>query len=202
MPLGKIVRSNSHTDYVCQIYGSAEVETPPSSGDYAFGTFASIPLGEDNGHLVGIIYDTVLLNPDFGSLGPRLSPAPDLAVFSPDYLAEKATLVGIAAVGTLTPDGLATHGVPAIAAQIDALVERMEDDAVRQFHRPVGGGPDGVWLGYAPLLLTLGSPLARHLLVCVVDRLTALFPEQAALLAVLRGEMAWQATMRPVGGTA
>ena len=200
MAIGKLVKSNSHTDYICQIYGPGEVEAPPLSHDYAFGTFVRIPLEESDGHLVGVIYDTVLLNPDFGNLGPRLSPAPDLAVFSPDYLAEKVTLVGITAVGTVGPDGVATHGVPALAAQIDTLVERMEDDAVCQFHRPVGGDPDGVRLGYAPLVLTLGSPLARHLLVCVVDRLTALFPEQVARLSVLRREMVWQAVVGPVGG--
>jgi hypothetical protein len=200
MPIGKIVKSNSHTDYVCQVYGPGEVETPPSSADYAFGTFAHIPLGEGYGHLVGLIYDTVLLNPDFGNLGPRLSPAPDLAVFSPDYLAEKVTLVGITAVGTLASDGSATHGVPSLAAQIDALVERMDDDAVRQFHCSPGGNPAGVWLGYAPLLLALGSSLARHLLLRVVDRLTVLFPDQATHLSVLRGELAWQTMVGPLGG--
>ena len=197
MLIGKLVGSKSHTDNICQIYGPGEVEAPPSPADHAFGTFVRIPLGKGHGHLVGIIYDTVLLNPDFGNLGPRLSPAPDLAVFSPDYLAEKVTLVGITAVGTLAPDGTATHGVPPLSAQIDALVERMDDDAVRAFHREPNGG---VRLGYAPLLLTLGSPLARHLLLHVVDYLATLFPDQAAHLSVLRGELAWQAMVGPVGG--
>ena len=91
--LGKIVQSKTYTDYVCQLYSPGEVETLPSPTDYAFGTFVRVPLDTEKDHLVGVIYDTVLLNPDFGNL-PRLSPAPDLAVFSPDYLAEKVTLVG------------------------------------------------------------------------------------------------------------
>jgi len=198
MIVGKLVKSNFHTDYICQIYGPGEVETPPQPADYALGTFVRVPLARNAGHLVGLVYDTVLLNPDFGNLGPRLSPAPDLAVFSPDYLAEKATLVGITAVGTLTPDGIATHGVPSLAAQIDVLVERMDDDAIRRFHRSPGG--NSVMLGYAPLLLAQGSPLSRHLLLHVVDRLTALFPDQEAHLSVLRGELAWQAIIGPVGG--
>jgi len=196
--IGKIIKSNSHTDYVCQIHGPGEVEAPPSSADYTFATFVRIPLDEDGGYLVGLVYDTVLLNPEFGNLGPRLSPAPELAVFSPDYLAEKATLVGITAVGTLAPDGTAAHGVPPLAAQIDALVERMDDDAIRRFHRSPGG--NSVMLGYAPLLLALGSPLSRHLLLHAVDRLTALFPDQEAHLSVLRGELTWQAVIGPVGG--
>lgn len=197
MLLGKLVKSNSHTDYVCQVYGPAEVESPPPPADYAFGAFVRIPLGHAAGDLVGLVYDTVLLNPDFGNLGPRLSPASDLAIFSPDYLAEKATLIGITAIGTLAPDGTATHGVPLLAAQIDALVERMDDAAVQAFHRV---SDDGLRLGYAPLLLALGSPLARHLLLRVVDHLCTLFPRQASHLAVLRGELVWQTTIRPVGG--
>jgi len=199
MIVGKLVKSNSHTDYVCQIYGPGEIEMPPTPADYAFATFVHIPLEGATGNLVGLVYDTVLLNPDFGNLGPRLSPAPDLAVFSPDYLAEKVTLVGITAVGTLAPDGAAAHGVPPLAAQIDTLVECMDDDAIRRFHRPPNSN-SGVMLGYAPLLLALGSPLARHLLLHVVDRLTALFPDQEAHLSVLRGELAWQAVIGPLGG--
>jgi hypothetical protein len=199
MTIGMIARSNSHTDYVCQVYGLGEVEAAPTPSDYDFGTFVCIPLDSASDALIGLIYDTVLLNPDFGNLGPRLSPAPDLAVFSPDYLAEKVTLVGITAIGTLAPDGTATQGVPPLAAQIDALVERMDDDAIRRFHRPVGGN-QGVQIGYAPLLLSLGSPLARFLLLNVVDRLVALFPDQTAHLSVLRGELVWQAVIGPVGG--
>ena len=199
MLIGKIIKSNSHTDYVCQICGPGEIETPPVPAGYAFGTFVRIPLGDTDGHLVGLVYDTVLLNPEFGNLGPRLSPALDLAVFSPDYLAEKVTLVGITAIGTLAPAGTAAHGVPSVAAQIDALVERLDDATIRSFHDPTGGN-QAVRVGYAPLLLTLGSPLARILLLHVVDRLITLFPGQEAQLAVLRGELAWQTSIGPIGG--
>lgn len=195
--IGKLVRSNVHTDYVCQIYGRGEVEEPPAPDDYAFGTFVRIPLGEERGDLVGVIYDTVLHNPDFGSLGPRLSPASDLEVFSPDYLTEKVTLVGITAVGTLAADGSTRHGVPLLSAQIDTLVKRMADDTVRAFHRTDGSG---VQIGYAPLLLRQGSPLARHLLLCIVERLSDLFPDQAEALSVLHHEWTWQTCIEPIGG--
>jgi hypothetical protein len=198
MTIGKLVKSNAHTDYVCQIYGPGEIESPPAAADHGFGNFVHIPLEGDD-RLVGLIYDTVLLNPDFGSLGPRLSPASDLAVFSPDYLVEKVTLVGITAVGTLSAGDTSAHGVPALAAQIDSLVERMDEEDVRAFHRTDGGG---VRLGYAPLLLSLGTPLARHLLLRVVDRLAGLFPDQASHLDVLRGELAWQTVIGPLGGGA
>lgn len=195
--LGKLIKSNAHTDYVCQIYGPGEVETPPTPADYAFGTFVRIPLDTEQGDLVGVIYDTVLLNPDFGNLGPRLSPAPDLAVFSPDYLAEKVTLVWITAVGMLSSQGAPTHGVPPLAAKIDTQVERMDEVAIRAFHQiPVGE----VQMGYVPLLLALESPLARHLLLHVIEYVQTLLPEHTAQLAVLREELAWQTTITPLGG--
>jgi hypothetical protein len=198
MIIGKLVKSNTHTDYVCQIYGPGEVESPPTPGDYAFGTFVRVPLyaaSTDAAYLVGVIYDTVLVNPDFGNLGPRLSPAPDLEVFSPDYLAEKVTLVGITTIGMVSAEGHITHGVPTLTAQIDALVSRLEDDDVRAFHHRT----EGVQVGYAPLLMTLGSPLARPLLLRIVERLRELFPQQSACLSVLRAELAWQAFVGPLG---
>jgi hypothetical protein len=195
--IGKLVKSNVHTDYVCQIYGPGEVEQPPAPNDYAFGTFVRIPLGEGRGDLVGVVYDTVLHNPEFGNLGPRLSPASDLEVFSPDYLTEKLTLVGIAAIGKVGPGGRLTHGVPTLSAQIDTMVERMEDEALRAFHRSDGGQ---LRLGYAPLLLTQGSPLARHLLLQIVEQLSELFPDQRETLSVLRHEWTWQACIQPMRG--
>ncbi len=195
--IGKLVRSGAHTDYVCQIHGLGEVAVPPSPADYAFGSFVRIPVDAEHTDLVGIIYDTVLLNPEFGNLGPRLSPPSDLAVFSPDYLAEKVTLVGITVVGMLAPDGVPGHGVPPIAAQIDTPVTRMDDGAVRAFHRSPSGG---VQVGYVPLLLALGSPLARYLLLRVIGNLEILFHARISALGVLRNELAWQAAIGPLGG--
>ena len=42
MYIGKIVKSDSHINYVCQIYGPREVELEPSPADYAFGRFVRI----------------------------------------------------------------------------------------------------------------------------------------------------------------
>ncbi len=97
--IGKIVKSNTHVDYVCQVYGRGESPVPPQPADYQFGAFVGIELEEEGGQLVGVIYNTLLLNPDFGTLGPRLSPRQELEVFTPDYLAETATLVGVFALG-------------------------------------------------------------------------------------------------------
>ena len=193
--LGKIIKSNSHTDYVCQVYGPGEVEAPPVRDDHAFGTFVRVELRGD-GWLVGIIYDTMLFNPDFGRLGPRLSPEPELAVFSPDYLNEKATLVGIAAVGTMTKAGDVIQGVPSLAASTDALVEPMTDEQIRAFHQ----GSPAPQLAYAPLLLAQGSALALSLVQAAITQLIRLLPDQAPLLSVLRDDLDWKAQITPLGG--
>ncbi len=204
MRIGKIVKSNTHVDYVCQIFSVGEiVEPPPSPEDYAFGTFVRVGLSADaaqgalgSSYLVGLIYSTILMNPEFGNLGPRLSPPADLEVFSPDYLREQATLVGVVAVGQVTSGG--THqGVPHLAATVGAEVTTMTADEVRDFHTPASG--DGLALAYAPLLLAQGDPLVPHLLLNVINRLGGLFPDQDKQLAVLRGNLAWKTAVAPVG---
>lgn len=195
--IGKIIKSNSHTDYICQIYGENEVESPPSPSDYAFGTFVSIPLGDEQGSLVGVIYNTQLYNPDFGNLGPRLSPEPDLEVFSPDYLAEQLTLVGIKAVGSIDRKGAPTHGVPPQSVQIDSLVRTMDQEQTKSFHLTRA---ESVEIGYAPLLLGQSSPLAQQLLLHIVQHLRDLFPEHEEKLSVLYQEWSWQTRIQPTGG--
>ncbi len=195
MLIGKIARSSSHIDYVCQVYQAGDVADPPQPRDHPFGTFVRVAAGGPQA-IVGLIYDTILMNPDFGSLGPRLSPAQDLAVFSPDYLNEKVTLAGIVAIGTWDGSGPASHGVPPQAAQIDALVESMGDADVTAFH---ADGRGGVRIGYAPLLISHGSPLARHLLLNTIERLQALCPAAGPQLQVLKASVAWRTAVEPLG---
>ena len=131
--IGKIVKSNTHIDYVCQVYNLGEVEQCPQPGDYGFGTFVAIELDDGaplGNRLVGVIYNTLLMNPDFGSLGPRLSPRQDLEIFTPDYLAETATLVGLIAVGWIDAQGVCRQGVPPQAATVNNRVTRLDDERI------------------------------------------------------------------------
>ena len=195
MRIGKIARSSNHIDYVCQVYQAGEVAEAPQPADHPFGAFVRLATGPREA-IVGLIYNTELVNPEFGSLGPRLSPAQDLAVFSPDYLNEKMTLVGIVAIGTWGADGQARHGVPLQTALIDTPVESMADAEVLAFH---ADGRGGVRIGYVPLLIAHGSPLARHLLLNVIERLEALCPQARPQLEVLKVSVAWRAAVEPLG---
>jgi hypothetical protein len=209
-PIGRIVKSNTHVDYVCRVLGPAEVASAPAPEDYAFGTFVRVGLAAHDSYLVGLIYDTILMDPEFGHLGPvlpvlagpgrpaeglRLSPPADLEIFSPDYLNERAVLVTIVTVGQVTTGGNVRQNVPLLAATLGAMVEKMSDDEVRSFHRANGE----LLLAYAPRLLAAGEPLIPHLLLRVTDQLIGLFPEQARQLAVLRSHLAWKTAIVPAG---
>ncbi|GIV79471.1 MAG: hypothetical protein KatS3mg050_3865 [Litorilinea sp.] len=197
--IGKIVKSNTHVDYVCQIYGPGESDVLPQPGDYSFGTFVSIRLegqAAPGERLVGVIYNTLLMNPDFGNLGPRLSPRQELEVFTPDYLAETATLVGIIALGWIDSDGRPWQGVPAVAATVNTPVHRLEDDELCLFHQ---GDQGRLNLRYVPMLLGQNSPLVPQLLLQIVDRLARLFPQERSRLAVMRNNLAWKNIVQPAG---
>jgi hypothetical protein len=194
MYIGKIVSSSSHVDYLCQVYGPGEAEVVPQPEDYGFGAFVGVE-GAHGGHLVGAIYNTALLSPEFGNLGPRLSAREELAVFSPDYLAEKATLVAVAILGAVAANGTVHQGVPAIAASIDDRVRRLRVEEIIAFHAL----ETGLRLGYLPTLTALRTHLAVQLMLQIIASLSVLFPQEAQRLAILSNNLDWRARVEPVG---
>ncbi|HQY91723.1 hypothetical protein [Caldilinea sp.] len=198
-PIGKIVKSNSHIDYVCQVFGVGETPLPPTPEDYCFGAFVAVELETTSGAgatLVGLIYNTLLMNPEFGALGPRLSPRNEVEIFSPDYLAETATLLGVISIGWLDAAGRAHQGVPALAATVNCPVRPLAPDEVIDFHADKNGQPQ---LRYAPQLLAQNHALVAPLLLAVLDRLGELFPQSRGRLAVMRNNVAWKSIVQPAG---
>ncbi|OGO06628.1 MAG: hypothetical protein A2Y73_06935 [Chloroflexi bacterium RBG_13_56_8] len=191
--IGKVVNASSHVDYVCRVYGRGETDALPQPHDYGFGTFVAVRLAE-GGYLVGVIHNTSLWNPEFGNLGPRLSPVDALAVFSPDYLEERATLVAIVILGAVDSAGQVRQGVPVEAASIDAQVHTLAVEEVVAFHQ----GGEGIRLGYLPMLAARGEPLSPYLLLHLVAYLSQLFPQQAQRLKVLERNLAWRSRVDPV----
>src|SRR6266571_3829360 len=149
MFIGKIVKSDSHINYVCQIYGPREVEVEPNPADYAFGRFVRIAVRSEQSddpqakldyalgisqepvtYVVGVIYDTILLNPAFGSLGPRLSNEAQVELFSPDYISEKAVLIYVMVLGMMEIQTSAEeasilstmHGVPLLSLELGSEI--------------------------------------------------------------------------------
>jgi hypothetical protein len=198
-PIGKIVKSNSHIDYVCQVFGVGETPQPPAPEDYSFGAFVAAELETNGGPgatLVGLIYNTLLMNPEFGALGPRLSPRSEVEVFAPDYLAETATLLGVISIGWFDAAGRAQQGVPALAATVNCPVRLLTQEEIVAFHAGADGQPQ---LRYAPQLLAQNHALVAPLLLSVIDRLGELFPQSRSRLAVMRNNVAWKSIVQPAG---
>lgn len=250
--LGKIVRSESHVRYTCQIFGAGEIARPPAPTDYAFGAFVRVPLRADPPQLgmgaprgpdaheapraadaqaqgwvgdiadptsawaIGLIFDTILLNPAFGALGPRLSNDDQVTLFSPDYLTERAVLVSIlllgvmANVGADVADGAATgaaagsgvraisHGVPPLAPDLGAVVSTVTEGELRAFHFFADPGPSGgasqpyLHMGYLPHAIAQDNPLLPMAILRTIERLERIFPENAALLSIVKRNFAWR----------
>ena len=191
MKLGRIVASESHLQYLCQVYSSHEVERVPAADDYGLGNYVSVPLDGER-HLIGIICDTRLHNPDYGAYGPRLSAEEEMPVFSPDYVTETRTLVSIVAVGYLDAGGCPHQDAPPVAPLVNAEVHSLRDEDIRRFHE--WGGE--VKLGYLPLLVALArtASVMTQVILRVLSRLQEVFPEGPASirLRVVRQNLSWQ----------
>jgi hypothetical protein len=155
---------------------------------------------------IGLIYDTILLNPAFGTLGPRLSSDEQVALFSPDYLAERAILVSILLLGTLTAAGgtRAHHGIPPVAPDLGAEVTPLADEALRAFHwfadyGAPGGARPYLHMGYLPHAIAQDNPLLPMALLRTIERLERLFPENAALLSIMKRNFAWRLKVQTAG---
>lgn len=232
MFIGKIVKSDSHINYVCQIYGPREVEIEPTPGDYAFGRFVRVPVrsrqSDDPGlaldvalgisqepvtYAVGVIYDTILLNPAFGSLGPRLSNETQVELFSPDYISEKAVLIYVMVLGMMEqhPAGNGTtewsspvHGVPLLSLELGSEIETMTDDEVRAFHffsdlsHPERSGPY-LHMGYLPHIIAQRNSLLPMVTLRIIDQLERLFPQNLSLLSIVKRNFAWRLKVETTG---
>src|SRR5207244_218002 len=231
MYIGKIVKSDSHINYVCQIYGPREVEVEPGPADYAFGRFVRIGLRseqpddphsdlnfalgishEPKTYAVGVIYDTILLNPAFGSLGPRLSNKTQVELFSPDYISEKAVLIYVMILGmieqrtTLLGESeiLSTmHGVPLLSLELGSEIEIMNDEEVRAFH--FFSDPDRIGqaaylhMGYLPHIIGQRNSLLPMVTLRIIDQLERLFPQNLSLLSIVKRNFAWRLKVETTG---
>lgn len=191
MEIGRVVSSSDHSDYLVQVHGPGDVPLQPTAVERGFGNFVDIPISSDRG-LIGVIYSTQLLNPAYGAFGPRLSTQSELPVFSPDYLSETATLLGVSIVGShrsSSDDDEFDQQTPTESADVDTPVHLLEESQFLAFHRSTGR----VRLAYFPRLLARPFPSLPDLLCTILDRLIVAYPEEAARLKVARQNIRWRA---------
>jgi len=229
--IGKIVKSTSHINYVCQIYGPLEIEVLPNGAEYTFGHFVRVAVHsklsdlsrnrqerdqsmdeESSCYTVGVIYDTQLLNPTFGSLGPRLSTETQVELFSPDYLSEKAVLVHLIMLGMVEQYRSSSgplkihivHGIPSFPLELNSSVETMTDEDVHRFHffhdqGKVENQHDYLHMGYLPHLLAQQNSLIPLVILRIIDQLEQLFPQHGSLLSILKRNFAWRLKVETTG---
>ena len=190
--LGKVVKSNSHCDYVVQVDDAQDVCSPPSPEACGFSQFVSFD--NDRHWAVGLVYNSQLFNPLFFNSGPRLSSEPD-PLFTPDLVQETRTLLGVVLVGTLEGEGsqrYGVHGIPRVVVPANTPVHGMSPEQVHSFHRSAEGQTQ---FSYYSHLLRSGGMFAAQLAQQVLAELVAsdLFTgaDQKALM-VLGKELSWK----------
>lgn len=196
MRLGKVVKSNSHCDYVVELDDQHSRENPPQPDDYGFGSFVKLD-GNDRHWAVGLIYNTQLFNPMFLNMGPRLSSDPD-PVFAPDLIHETRTLLWTVLIGTLEAQkgsSYGLHGIPKVVVPVDTPVYRMARDEIYRFHLNRQGNPQFCYYSH---LLQCGGTFSAQLTQQVLQELVAddLFTgADKRALEILCKELSWKNTM-------
>jgi hypothetical protein len=103
-------------------------------------------------------------------------------------------LVGVFVVGEVDDQGIPSHSLPPLAAEVDAEVRVLTDDELCAFHAMPGqdGAPR---IGYLPRLVSRGGDVAAGISQLILSRLSALYPEHQTVLRVLRDNVAFRSTV-------
>lgn len=194
MQLGKVVKSNSHCDYVVQLADEMEVLEPPKPEDYGFGCFVKLET-EARHWAVGLVYNSQLANPMFMNSGPRLLNEPD-PLFTPDLIRETRTLLWTVLIGTLEKvDDLiyGQQGIPRLVVPVNTPVCTMSQAEIYAFHRNREQQPQFCYYSH---LLKSGGSFAGQLIEQILQEVGPMFTGiDRRALEILGKELAWKHTV-------
>jgi hypothetical protein len=194
MKIATVVSSNSHIDYIARVIDSLDVADPPTVDDYGFGELVWINTNNGSG-VVGAVYNSMLMNPDYAGYGPRLSSKPELETFSPDFLNEQGCLLAIVLLGTMNENGGDTkQGIPTPVVPVGQDVRLLSDDEIAKFHSDSGVMALNYYGHVISGVGSFGAPLIEK----IIEKLTSLdgcTDEDRKKLAVLRKTLVWQRTV-------
>ena len=199
--VGSIVSSNSHLDYVVEVFKERDCDRPPELHEREFGqpVFIKKTINGTEHAVMGVIYDTQLVDPDQGRTGPRLA-QDDQAQFTPGYIEERTTLAGVALLGTATiTDDRAiadpSHQMPRWTLEVEDTVFHCPDELTAQFHTVDGQ----LQLAYIDRLVDIAGDLGEEVIVALINRLRSTLPEDDTsqrVLDVVEQNIQWQARER------
>ncbi|MFV0389708.1 MAG: hypothetical protein ACK5NT_13235 [Pyrinomonadaceae bacterium] len=191
MKIAKIVSSNSHIDYVARVIDELDTASAPKVSDYGFGSFVSISSDEGE-EAIGVVYNSIIVNPEYMNFGPRLSSAEELTVLSPDILNEQGILLGILLLGSKSA-GMPIQRVPERVLFAGADVNTLNQTEFQEFHQNRNGG---VSLHYYSQIISNIGNLGIPLLENIINRLATVSNEtDSNQLQVLRQNLRWQQTI-------
>jgi hypothetical protein len=192
MKIAKIVSSNSHIDYVARVIDSLDVAEPPEVEDYGFAQFVRLPFIDET-EIIGVVYNSMLVNPEYANYGPRLSPKPELGSFSPDFLNEQGFLIGILLLGYVDQQKKILHGVPRRIIPAGQDVYKIEAAEVKKFHTDEN---DCLQIHYYSQIVAHAGLFAVPLLEAIIEQLSLNCSDSdKQRLNVLKQTLAWQRTM-------
>jgi len=200
LAIGSIVSSNSHMDYTVEIYNETDRERAPGPDECGFGqpVFVHKTIQGFEYVVMGVIYDTRLVDPDQGRSGPRLAQR-DQPQFTPGYVEERTKFAGVALLGTaeVTEDGTIenpSHQMPRWTLDVEDIVERCPDGVTRAFHT---GDDGGLQIAYIERLLDVAGPLGAEVTLALVERLRESFPAEGnqRVLNVIEKDVRWQSSV-------
>lgn len=199
--IGSIVSSNSHLDYVVEVFKERDCARPPELHEREFGqpVFIKKTIAGSEHAVMGVIYDTQLVDPDQGRTGPRLA-QDDQAQFTPGYIEERTTLAGVALLGTavITDDRMIaepTHQMPRWTLEVEDTVFHCPDEITVAFHT----FDEKLQLAYMDRLVDIAGTLGAEVIVGVIDRLRGMLPDNdpnQRILDVVEQNVEWQARER------
>ncbi len=187
-------------DYTVEIYNETDRERAPTPDECGFGqpVFIKKTIQETKYIVMGVIYDTRLVDPDQGRSGPRLAQQ-DQPQFTPGYVEERTKLAGVALLGIagITNDGTIEepdHQMPRWTLAVEDIVEQCPDGVIRAFHTTADGG---IQLAYMERLLDVAGPLGAEVTLTLIERLSELFPaeEHQRLLNIIEKDVRWQSSV-------
>ncbi len=196
--IGSIVSSNSHLDYVVEVFKERDCDRPPELHEREFGQPVFIRKDIDGTEyaVMGVIYNTQLVDPDQGRTGPRLA-QDDQAQFTPGYIEERTTLAGVALLGTaVISDDQAitepTHRMPRWTLEVDDTVYQCPDEVTLSFHTTT----DQLQLAYLDRLVDIAGNLGAEVVISLIDRLRGELPDDdpnQRVLDVVEQNVQWKA---------
>jgi hypothetical protein len=187
-------------DYTVEIYNETDRERAPEPDEYGFGqlVFVKKTIGGTEYAVMGVIYETQLVDPDQGRSGPRLAQR-DQPQFTPGYVEERTTFAGVALLGTAEIEGDGTivapnHQMPRWTLAVEDVVERCPAGVVRAFHTDPDGG---IRLAYMERLLDVAGSRGPDVMLVLIDQLQELFQgdDERRLLNMLERNVRWQSSV-------